>query len=98
MDGVSQPYCRGGAGRANICPAAPFVLQGMQGASDIIPPTTPTPTPCSLPTLTTALVAFASPCLSVLQGVQGISDIITIPGLVNVDFADVKAIMSNRSG
>ena len=28
-----------------------------------------------------------------LQGVQGISDIITIPGLVNVDFADVKAIM-----
>jgi cell division protein FtsZ len=30
-----------------------------------------------------------------LQGVQGISDIITVPGLVNVDFADVKAIMSN---
>ncbi len=26
---------------------------------------------------------------------QGISDIITIPGLVNVDFADVKAIMCN---
>lgn len=29
------------------------------------------------------------------QGVQGISDIITVPGLVNVDFADVKAVMSN---
>ena len=29
------------------------------------------------------------------QGVQGISDIITIPGLVNVDFADVKTIMCN---
>ncbi|KAG0600479.1 hypothetical protein M758_11G037600 [Ceratodon purpureus] len=29
------------------------------------------------------------------QGVQGISDIITTPGLVNVDFADVRAIMSN---
>ena len=28
------------------------------------------------------------------QGVQGISDIITIPGLINVDFADVKSIMS----
>lgn len=28
------------------------------------------------------------------QAVQGISDIITIPGLINVDFADVKAIMS----
>ncbi|MEK7124940.1 MAG: cell division protein FtsZ [Patescibacteria group bacterium] len=29
------------------------------------------------------------------QGVQGISDLITIPGIVNVDFADVKAIMIN---
>jgi cell division protein FtsZ len=29
------------------------------------------------------------------QGVQGISDIITIPGLINVDFADVRTIMSN---
>ncbi|MCL4354051.1 cell division protein FtsZ [Patescibacteria group bacterium] len=28
------------------------------------------------------------------QGVQGISDLITMPGLINVDFADVKAIMS----
>ena len=29
------------------------------------------------------------------QGVQGVSDIILIPGLINVDFADVKAIMTN---
>lgn len=29
------------------------------------------------------------------QGVLGISEIITVPGLVNVDFADVKAIMGN---
>ncbi|PIQ24292.1 cell division protein FtsZ [bacterium (Candidatus Blackallbacteria) CG17_big_fil_post_rev_8_21_14_2_50_48_46] len=29
------------------------------------------------------------------QGVQGISDIITIPGLINVDFADIKAIMAD---
>lgn len=29
------------------------------------------------------------------QGVQGISDLITMPGLVNVDFADVKTIMSS---
>jgi cell division protein FtsZ len=27
------------------------------------------------------------------QGVQGISDIITVPGLINLDFADVRAIM-----
>ena len=29
------------------------------------------------------------------QGVQGISDLITIPGIINVDFADVKAVMAN---
>ncbi|MCK5062021.1 cell division protein FtsZ [Candidatus Parcubacteria bacterium] len=29
------------------------------------------------------------------QGVQGIAELITQPGLINVDFADVKAIMSN---
>ena len=28
-----------------------------------------------------------------LRGVQGISDIITVPGLINVDFADVKNVM-----
>ncbi len=30
-----------------------------------------------------------------LNAVQGISDLITIPGLINVDFADVRTIMSN---
>jgi len=29
------------------------------------------------------------------QGVQGISELITVPGLINVDFADVKTIMHN---
>ncbi|MBT9135048.1 MAG: Cell division protein FtsZ [Firmicutes bacterium] len=29
------------------------------------------------------------------QGVQGISDVIMVPGLINVDFADVKSVMSN---
>jgi len=28
------------------------------------------------------------------QGMQGISEVITVPGLVNLDFADVKAVMS----
>ncbi|RAU91321.1 cell division protein FtsZ [Paenibacillus sp. YN15] len=31
-----------------------------------------------------------------LQGVQGISDLIMVPGLINLDFADVKTIMSER--
>ncbi|QQE80712.1 cell division protein FtsZ [Alicyclobacillus sp. SO9] len=30
------------------------------------------------------------------QGVSGISDLIAVPGLINVDFADVKAIMTER--
>jgi cell division protein FtsZ len=29
------------------------------------------------------------------QGVQGITDLITVPGLINLDFADVKAIMKD---
>ncbi len=29
------------------------------------------------------------------QGVQGISDLITVPGMINLDFADVKSIMNN---
>jgi cell division protein FtsZ len=31
------------------------------------------------------------------QGVQGISDLITVPGLINLDFADVRAVM-NQAG
>lgn len=30
------------------------------------------------------------------QGIQGISDLITVPGVINLDFADVKTIMSNQ--
>lgn len=44
---------------------------------------------------TTILSAF-SQCDEVLrQAVEGISDLITTPGLINVDFADIKAIMAN---
>lgn len=44
---------------------------------------------------TSLLEAFAIVDDVLRQGVQGISEIITIPGLINVDFADVKAIMAN---
>ena len=39
--------------------------------------------------------AFKSADQVLLQGVQGITDLITTPGLINLDFADVKAVMSN---
>lgn len=43
----------------------------------------------------TLLNAFRMADSILSQGVQSISDLITLPGLINVDFADVKAIMSN---
>mgnify|MGYP003968628619 FL=1 len=42
---------------------------------------------------TSLLEAFSIVDEVLKQGVQGISEVITVPGLVNVDFADVKAIM-----
>ncbi len=42
---------------------------------------------------TTILEAYAKVDEVLLHAVRGISDIITIPGLVNVDFADVKTVM-----
>ncbi|MBU1203379.1 cell division protein FtsZ [Patescibacteria group bacterium] len=46
---------------------------------------------------TSLLEAFSIVDEVLKQGVQGISEVITVPGLVNVDFADVKAIM-NQAG
>ena len=43
----------------------------------------------------TAVEAFKSADQVLLSGVQGITEIITQPGLINLDFADVKSIMTN---
>jgi cell division protein FtsZ len=43
---------------------------------------------------TTMLEAFRRADEVLLNAVQGISDLITVPGLINVDFADVRTIMS----
>ena len=40
------------------------------------------------------LEAFRSADQVLLSGVQGITDLITTPGLINLDFADVKSVMS----
>lgn len=45
---------------------------------------------------TPMLEAFKEADNVLRQGVQGISDLITTPGLINLDFADVKTIMSNK--
>lgn len=44
---------------------------------------------------TSFLDAFAKVDDVLRQGVQGISDLITYPGIINVDFADIRAIMEN---
>ena len=44
---------------------------------------------------TTMLNAFKMADEVLLQGVQGITDLITTPGLINTDFADVKMILTN---
>ena len=44
---------------------------------------------------TSMLNAFKMADEVLLQGVQGITDLITTPGVINTDFADVKMIMSN---
>ncbi|RJQ36030.1 cell division protein FtsZ [Candidatus Parcubacteria bacterium] len=44
----------------------------------------------------TSLLSAFQVCDDVLrQAVQGISDLITLPGLINVDFADVRAVMQD---
>ena len=49
-----------------------------------------------LPPDTTIVNAFAAANDVLLGAVKGISDIITKPGQINVDFADVKTVMSRR--
>ena len=44
---------------------------------------------------TSMLEAFKKADDVLRQGVQGISNLIAVPGLINVDFADVKTVMSN---
>ena len=44
---------------------------------------------------TTMLDAFRKADEVLLNAVQGISDLITVPGLINVDFADVRTIMTD---
>jgi cell division protein FtsZ len=44
---------------------------------------------------TSMLNAFKMCDEVLLQGVQGITDLITTPGLINIDFADVKMVMAN---
>ncbi len=47
---------------------------------------------------TSVVQAFALADDVLLQGVQGITDLITTPGLINLDFADVRTVMRDAGG
>lgn len=89
---VTRPFAFEGAQRRNIAE------RGLMELSDKVDTIITIPNDKILQVIdkkTSLLDAFMVVDEILRQGVQGIAELITIPGLINVDFADVKAIMSN---
>lgn len=88
---VTKPFFFEGQQRMKLAEAG---LEELRGAVDAI---IVIPNDRLLSTIskeTTAKNAFAT-CDDVLKSaVEGISDLITTPGIINIDFADIKAVMS----
>ncbi len=88
---VTKPFAFEGAQRRFIAE------QGMQDLLDKVDTVIVVPNDRLLQIIdkkTSLLDSFAVVDEVLKQGVQGISEIITLPGLINVDFADVQSIMS----
>jgi cell division protein FtsZ len=89
---VTKPFAFEGEQRRHIAEAA---FNEMQEAVDTII-TIPNDRLLQIIDKKTSLLdAFKTVDNVLFQGVQGISDLITVPGLINVDFADVKSVMAN---
>jgi cell division protein FtsZ len=89
---VTRPFSFEGTQRARIAEAGLLELRDAVDALIVIPNDRLL---CLVQKETSFISAFAV-CDEVLrQAVEGISDLITTPGIINVDFADVKAIMQN---
>ncbi|MCG2700638.1 MAG: cell division protein FtsZ [Candidatus Falkowbacteria bacterium] len=89
---VTKPFAFEGAQRKNIAE------RGMSELSDKVDTIITIPNDKLLQVIdkkTSLLDAFMVVDEVLRQGVQGISELITVPGLINVDFADVKAVMAN---
>lgn len=87
---VTKPFAFEGAQRKDIGES------GLQELSDRVDTLITIPNDRLLQIIdkkTSLLDAFGTVDDVLRQGVQGISELITIPGLINVDFADVKSIM-----
>lgn len=89
---VTKPFAFEGAQRKNIAE------RGLSELADKVDTIITIPNDKILQVIdkkTSLLDAFMIVDEILRQGVQGISELITIPGLINVDFADVKAVMAN---
>ena len=89
---VTKPFSFEGAQRKNIAE------RGLTELTDKVDTIIVIPNDRLLQTIdkkTSLLDAFMVVDDVLRQGVQGIAELITVPGLINVDFADVKAIMAN---
>lgn len=89
---VTKPFSFEGAARARIADEAWHVFKDNVDALITVPNDRIL---SIIDRKTPLLEAFAKVDDVLRQGVQGISDLITIPGLINVDFADVRTIMAN---
>ncbi len=89
---VTKPFFFEGQQRAKIADAALDELRKEVDAIIVIPNDRLLST---IEKNTTVRNAFAS-CDEILrQAVEGISDLITTPGLINIDFADIRAVLEN---
>jgi len=89
---VTKPFSFEGAQRSNIAE------RGLTELSDKVDTIITIPNDKLLQSIdkkTSLLDAFMVVDEVLRQGVQGIAELITVPGLINVDFADVKAVMAN---
>lgn len=89
---VTKPFAFEGAQRKNIAE------RGLSELADKVDTIITIPNDKLLQTIdkkTSLLDAFMVVDEVLRQGVAGIAELITVPGLINVDFADVKAVMAN---
>ncbi len=90
---VTKPFAFEGAQRRNIAEQGFEKLVGQVDAIITIPNDRILQI---IDRKTTLVEAFETVDDVLRQGVQGISEAITVPGLINVDFADVRTVMANR--
>jgi cell division protein FtsZ len=89
---VTKPFFFEGARRMQLA------LQGLQNLQQEVDALIVIPNDRLLQTVakeTTAQEAFALADQVLLEAVEGISDLITMPGIINVDFADIRSVMEN---